>query len=606
MTALLLITIGLAILLIAMEGVGLPRLVRRCDAGAKTDWRKAILSLKAAIRALKNAKKEGESDTVFESQSEVTRKRTSAREASANFRKAVNDQVNALRTTRRNRWTTAKTNLNKFLWSLLTATWSTVASGKVISVAGSVLLLVLAFIEVRYYEFFGFNVLPYLPDYPAHTLAVGLLQVFLLLGLLPLIFAAVIVTVPPSAGLLLMSIAHGMRALAAKGIAWAFLAACGRWTPCSYLALPLLEEAPVDSVPSSRSGPVPSPTGQQIPVDKFKNITKLISRSTVGALFVVVCSIAVEFEPRYQVHATCGTAKWSKRIRVVLDPPLAGETSFTRIGSIGGNVFIVPESCGQSQSAGDEADTRHNDQHGDGGEPSEGEQSGLPAGLQSIVEQIEGRLDFHKSRYNKKRPEYPATVTVVPSNRVLCMHEVHEKGSDESAVCKPLPQPGGAGLRIIVHDEWYLKAEIKRKTCRGAAAEISKPVLFQREQTTPVDEDAAREIIKAFLNKPELQDVKLYVLGFASADGSSLYNETLARQRAKAVAVMVQNLAPRRTLLEESWGETHLTNGVANSRSVRLVGCRPEAQDSTDSSAQQARTATAEPREESAVVRWPS
>ena len=64
---------------------------------------------------------------------------------------------------------------------------------------------------------------------------------------------------------------------------------------------------------------------------------------------------------------------------------------------------------------------------------------------------------------------------------------------------------------------------------------------------------------------------------------------------------MVPDLDPRdpsRKLREHSWGETHLTNGVANSRSVRIVGCRSEAgaaedsSDSSDQQPQQARAAT--------------
>ena len=71
MTDLLPITIffaiGLVLFLIAVECAGLPRIVRRCDAGAKKKWKAAILLLKAAERGLKDAERAGEDEAVVES-----------------------------------------------------------------------------------------------------------------------------------------------------------------------------------------------------------------------------------------------------------------------------------------------------------------------------------------------------------------------------------------------------------------------------------------------------------------------------------------------------------------------------------------------------------
>ena len=633
------------ILLIVVEGAGLPRIVRRCDAGAKEKWKTAILSLKAAKRELKDAKKAREGDAVVESHRlAITQKRDNARTACEDFGKAVDRQVNAVQDWRRKPLDEAKSNIKKFFWKVYKETRARIVSPSVMSVAGLVLVSVLALIEVRYYEFFGFNVLPYLPDYSAPAVAVNFFQVLLLLGLLPLIFATFAVIVPPWTGLLLIRVVYGVRALAAKGIARVFLAVCNRWTPCGYyLALPLLDEASVDSAPKSGDDDDRGPRRLVKPVISFvgRHGSKLIlkdgtdlrpsltsvSRFIVGILFLVVCYIAIEFEPRYRFHAICGEPKGSRNIRnirVVLHPPLPGGDSFTRIGSIGENIFIAPESCGhRSQTAGEEADQPEIEQepprgtdtdgagNGEGGDGDEGRTP--PKGLQSVADQIQGRLQFlgfsgFSNPTNRGSIRSTIDVTVVPLSRVLCMHEVRNDQPNRPAACRP--RPNGAGLRILVRettdnswtivlppgvrvdDEWRLKEEIARRLCDGGATEISEPILFERAEATPADAPAATNLIRAFVNKPELQGVKLHVLGFASGDGSSQYNRDLALRRAEAVDAIVRKEDARdgsRPPRVISWGEAHLTNGVANSRSVRIVGCRSDAGDSADSSGQQAR-----------------
>lgn len=668
MTELLLIiaifTIGLAALLIVVEGVGLRSIVRRCDADAKTEWRNAILSLEAAKGTLKEAKRTGEGDTVVEScRLAITQARENLQTERKKFDEELNRHVDALQDRRRKSLDKATENTTDFYRTELTAKWTSIGSptaATVISVVGAALLLALVLIDIRYYNLFSFNVFPYLPDYPAPALLLGLSKVLLLLGLLLLLLVASVVIVPPLALLRLIRIVNGVRAWTAKGIARFSLAACGRSTQCSKRALPLLDNASPDSVsvPGSVNRRWIRRSVETTILFVTKYGSKLIPNRTVliwilwtaiGLSFIAVCYIAVVFEPRYQFHAICGEPKGARNVRVILDPPLAGEASFTRIGSIGGNVFIVREFCGRQRHTGDEKAESQRDGQRDSSagraevseveqeprrrieaeansESNGEEQSRWPTtlleGLQYVVDQVKDRLEFYSSHYDNP-PNYPAAVTVVPSNRVLCMHEVHQDG--EAVVCEPPLQPHGSGLRIIVHEttentiwtivvpadvqvrmdnEWRLKGEIAQRLCsNGASAEISEPILFEWAQTAPADEQAARKIIKAFLNKPELKNGKLHVLGFASGDGGSLFNERLARQRAQAIVALVKEEDSNRTLIKESFGESHLTNGVANSRSVRLVGCQENSEDSSDSPAQQTRAATSEPREQGAVVR---
>ena len=644
-------TIGLAVLLIVVEGAGLPRIVRRCDADAKEKWKKAILSLRAAKRGLRDAKREGAGDVVVESRRlEVTQSRDNARTACEDFGKVVDHQVNGLRDRRRESLKEATAATTGFYRTELKAKWTRIGSPTVttvMSVAGPVLLLALASIQIRYYNLFGFDVLPYLPDYPAPALLLGLLQALLLLGLLPLFFIAGVVLVPPLALLLLIRIVDDVRALTAKGIARISLAACGRWAPCSYLALPLLDEAWADSVPglddANERRIRRSVEAAILFVRKYGS--KLIPNrmvligiwwSVIVILLIIVYYIAIEVEPRYRFHAICGGQKGPRNVRVILDPPLAGEASFTRIGFIGGNVFIVPELCGrQPQTAGERGRNQPDGQR-DSGDRSKVEQEprggaeanveanndgngegwrwkpkALLAGLQYVVDGVQVRLqflDFSGFPIPTNRGSIRPTidVTVVPLGRVLCMHEVRDDQPNKSAACRPLSKPSSGDLRITVQkttdttwtivlppgvrmdDEWRLREEIAERLCHGGAPKISEPILFKRGMATPMDERAA-EIIRAFLTKPELQEVDLHVLGFASGDGGSQHNENLARQRAETVAAAVRELYPDRTLRKDSWGEAHLTNGVANSRSARIVGCRPKTADSADPSGQQAR-----------------
>ena len=356
---------------------------------------------------------------------------------------------------------------------------------------------------------------------------------------------------------------------------------------------------------------------------KNKNDSKKKSLALAGwifviAFFVVVSLIALYVEPRYRAHAVCDG---SIITRVVLDPPLQGQASFTRIGSIGGHVFIVPESsCGRSEENGD---ARKSDDHQSrtaneetetngaasvanagiaGTDGDEGDGDGSEPTWKAVLRYVPGlireRLPLFDPTHLAESRNRSIDVTIVPLSRVLCMYEVRENQSSEPAICGPVLPPGGDGPRILVHktqentwkivipsdvririeDERLLTEEIEQDVCDGGVAEISEPVLFKRGETTPLDEGAA---IPAFLNRSALPEgVKLHVLGFASGDGNHRYNQELARQRAEAVAEIVKEQAPDRELVIDSWGETHLTNGVANSRSVRIVGCRPEAGDS--------------------------
>ena len=684
----MILVIGVAVVLtvvIAVECVSLLRIMRRCAANTRKEEEerkkdKRENKKKTAIESWRDAKAAGtEGDKLV----------VAMWNACDEFKEIVYEQVANLRKKRREPLRGKTLALAKFSWRLLTATGATavIYIREVLSLGGLALFVVLVFIQILYYDRFDFNVFEYLSSYSVPAILLSLLQVVILLVLLSFIAAAVSVFLFPLAILQLIRIVDEMRLVAVKALAGFLFAACRRWLWCSRRVSSLLDDATdpgstedhetrrlvspllsyiedygskliekesesessqrsaniggVDPMPSA-DVPVPPggenpPTPVAVAPEEDKNDSKKKSLSFAGwlfviAFFVVGSLIALCVEPRYRAHAACDG---SIITRVVLDPPLQGQASFTRIGSIGGHVFIVPESsCGRSeekggtgesedhqslQTAGEEAESNGAasmavaaDQRsiknnagnagisgtdGDEGDGDGGELTWKAVLLRYVPDPIQERLPFLYSAHLTKSRDRTTDVTVVPLSRVLCMYEVRDDRSSESAVCSPVLPPGGDGPRILVHktqentwkivipsdvririeDERLLTEEIEQDVCDGGAAEISEPVLFTRGETTPLDTRA----VTAFLNRSALQEgMKLHVLGFASGDGNRQYNDDLARQRAEAVTEIVKELAPDRELVIDSWGETHLTNGVANSRSVRIVGCRPEAGDS--------------------------
>lgn len=142
-------------------------------------------------------------------------------------------------------------------------------------------------------------------------------------------------------------------------------------------------------------------------------------------------------------------------------------------------------------------------------------------------------------------------------------------------------KPEAAAIRAEEKEvEQRVNAEIgqylRRKgvVCPGTWA-ISRPVLFRRGVADVVaDRRVDEESIRRFMEWPAVQRApKIYVFGFASADGPSGANDILARQRAQTVKAAVRDHEPAKDIKKYVLGENHLTQGVANSRSARIVAC---------------------------------
>lgn len=672
---------GLAVFaLVLVECARVLRSVRRCAVGTKGQWKAAIRAWMAANRALRSARRAARKGPatrmtiVIEKEQDVETAHQEARNAGDAIRKEVDEHAVRTAERREKPLSEATAGLKKFSMRLTELALAEVTSAKVLGIAGPPLLMVLTLIQIRYYAHFEFNVQGYLSGYSAADLVLSLLQA---LVVLLFAFGAVIVAIAfvlPWSVLQLIRIFDRGRAAVASALADSFFDLSYRSTGWSRLALLLLGDtsaAPASepggagedgrfSRPSDDTPPNPAtePGGaaenrgsQNRPfrrlVEPAIDITgrcgsKLIRKGADGTakslssfswvsatiVFLLVCAGSIWFEPPYRAYSTChGT----RATRVILDPPLRGIDSFTKIGQIGAHVFIVPfDECGPAgESRAAEAEESGTAEHATAGDDESGtEENGSGSGatgetddsgsgalaVQDVVfGSIGDRLDF-LSKFNHvlirpggsgKLPKPPTDVAVVPVGRVLCMYEDRGDGK-ESGICGPPPRHDeGTGISLVYRqtdntwvlmvssevpiesdDEWQVderqvKGEIEEKLCGGRAAISSEPILFGRGEAALADEQRAQEVIKAFLGKPKLQGANLHVLGLASGDGDHRYNKNLATRRAEVVAAEVKKLGGREPT-KASWGENHLTNGVANSRSVRLIGCLPEAEAAGD------------------------
>lgn len=139
----------------------------------------------------------------------------------------------------------------------------------------------------------------------------------------------------------------------------------------------------------------------------------------------------------------------------------------------------------------------------------------------------------------------------------------------------------GAGAGGDEDDEKRVRMEIGQYlegqgvSCAGKWA-ISRPVVFRPGVADEVAGQIDEKSIHRFMEQPATRKAaKVYVFGFASADGPRDVNELLAMQRAWTIKRTIQRDNPAIAVEVHDMGEDHLTDGVASSRSARIVACVP-------------------------------
>ena len=129
--------------------------------------------------------------------------------------------------------------------------------------------------------------------------------------------------------------------------------------------------------------------------------------------------------------------------------------------------------------------------------------------------------------------------------------------------------------------EQLTRSEISRIVSQhcGGRFRILDPILFRRDESSVTYDPEA--LSRAFDELRWLDFDLLYVVGFASADGSEFYNDSLADDRSQFVIDYLQDREDSvGSILQldelgnvDLGGENHPMQGIANSRSVWIVAC---------------------------------
>ena len=313
--------------------------------------------------------------------------------------------------------------------------------------------------------------------------------------------------------------------------------------------------------------------------------SKLPAPATLGrvSFWLVIAMTAVYvgyFEAKYKSNAECDAPQWT---RVVVDPPLSGVLEpVIAIGSNAGYVIVVSGAeCKTGKGKSRSSDQTVGRDGGDGGQPGNV--------LLDLWHQASGRVRFMWPwRDESSDGDLPQAV-IVPLSRVLCMYDEptnSANGTDASSPCmvrtsdNGSPDPPHPPHTIPLRPEERLKTEIRNKLeeedaeCDGDLR-ISPPIVFRPYKSDQLAATADPDSVDHAVQSLRLETAatkRLYVFGYASADGPGDHNRTLSKQRADHVRKLVEQ-TEQQVDHAFAMGEDHLVNGVAESRGARLVAC---------------------------------
>ena len=130
----------------------------------------------------------------------------------------------------------------------------------------------------------------------------------------------------------------------------------------------------------------------------------------------------------------------------------------------------------------------------------------------------------------------------------------------------------GLGLKT----DWKVIEEFAEKAdCRKTEAIVSSPILFKRNESELLENKHFLWLVLDQLKKLNVKKMKVY--GLASPDGDEDHNKDLSQRRADTVKDLVlrsKRLDKDVEIASCHVGEAHLTQGITDSRSVRIVACR--------------------------------
>lgn len=297
-----------------------------------------------------------------------------------------------------------------------------------------------------------------------------------------------------------------------------------------------------------------------------------LGRASVWLAVVITAVYVGYFEADYRSNAECrDTASWT---RVVVDPPLTGVPEpVIAIGSNAGYVIVVSGAkCkARKTNAASPAPT------------AGGDWGHLGDVLIALWHQASGRVRFLWPWRDKSSEGDLPQAVIVPLSRVLCMYDEPTNSANETDADPPCtasdngspdPPPNPPRLEDRLETEIRNKLEEENVECVGDLR-ISPPVVFRPresdEPAAPAGPDSVDHAVQS-LRLETAATKRLYVFGYASADGPGDHNRTLSKQRADHVRKLVEQ-TEQQVDHAFAMGEDHLVNGVAESRGARLVAC---------------------------------
>ena len=130
----------------------------------------------------------------------------------------------------------------------------------------------------------------------------------------------------------------------------------------------------------------------------------------------------------------------------------------------------------------------------------------------------------------------------------------------------------GLGLKT---DRKVIEEFAEKANCRKTETIVSGPILFKRNESEHVEDEDFLKFVLGQLRELKVGVVKVY--GLASPDGGKHHNKNLSQCRAETVKELILNskiLDKDVKITSFHVGEAHLTQGITDSRSVRIVACR--------------------------------
>ena len=465
---------------------------------------------------------------------------------------------------------------------------------------GAMLSLIGIFNSYIYYSRFDFNLLPYLSDLTidaliAVVLAATVATAVLLLAAFLLAVSSILLiqSIPPLVLIFLASTAV---------VVWGWVSCqalrlCGRSVRVSQLTVVLAKWLArfivwAQEVWRKMRGAI----GSLTKILFVKRTLRLLhATNTIRSAFSLLSAIGliyiISIEPQYRAHIAC---RDDNRIEFVVQEVSEGtDNVMAKIGSNGNYLFATPvESC-LAQPIGDM-----------------GAQSVVVA--KDTVPQNLGRIgnSFCKSVGNwlcerwtfawnnvfgkpglsdavaflaiSQPVDFGGPVVVLPTTRVRCMYN---RGSPAEAL--PVCDVPNSRVTDNENEERLLREQLANSIEGCKRPVMSRPLVFMPNKWEEPIHKTELHIFQ-FITEHETElaervGTKLYVFGFASADGAGEYNEQLAVNRAQTIGELVGQVAGSGAdwaIETRSLGENHLTNRVADSRSARLVFCSEEGRES--------------------------